>query len=335
LPSGNSSVSRQAVAAQQAFADSEPRWLTSREKSGLGIAQSALGELDKDFKFAESLDGDALQCPLCGTEHHNSFANRFSLGDDRQQCRILIQTLQSELDEARSKTAALLREVEARNFRVAKINALLQTKRGKWRLHDLIDAEGQRRAFDLLAKELDASGEALGKLLFQLDGVKRRLKQLTDPKRKKEIDAYYSQEMIHLLARLNVQTLPPAEAERIRLTLHNTGSDQPRTVLAYYLAFLATMRKYGSTPSCPMIIDTPHQQDQDADNAKRIVECILESQPKDEQLILVAVSLHGAKHEGTEIHLTEPQRLLKPDQYENVGRVFAPYFDQMAHAGSG
>ena len=156
-----------------------------------------------------------------------------------------------------------------------------------------------------------------------------------DPKRKKEIDAYYSQEMIRLLARLNVRTLPPAEAERIRLTLHNTGSDQPRTVLAYYLAFLATMRKYGSTPSCPMIIDTPHQQDQDADNAKRIVECILESQPKDEQLILVAVSLHGAKHEGEEIHLTEPQRLLKPDQYENVGRVFAPFFDQMAHAGSG
>src|SRR5262245_29069038 len=38
LPSGSLSVSREAVATQQAFADSEPRWLTSREKAGLDAA---------------------------------------------------------------------------------------------------------------------------------------------------------------------------------------------------------------------------------------------------------------------------------------------------------
>ncbi|OJU22813.1 MAG: hypothetical protein BGN89_00850 [Alphaproteobacteria bacterium 64-6] len=296
----------------------------------LKVAQAALKELDKDYAYATDIDDDPVQCPTCGTDHHNSFVNRFALVDDQQQCRHFVQMLQSELSTEDGKSQSYLRELEAHNFRVARIEGILQSRKGRWRFQDMIEAEGQRRAFELISTELTAANEKLGVLQGQLDAVKAELKNLLDPGRSKDINAFFAGRMAQFLADLNVLTLPAAESKEIKLTLHNTGSEQPRTVLAYYLAFGDTMREYGSTAECPIVYDTPHQQDQDAENARRIVDCILKSQPDGSQLILAAVSLQGAKHSGKEIKFTVKRQVLQSDKYEEVGKTFAPLLDQMA-----
>lgn len=295
----------------------------------LAVAQAALKELDKDYVFATDVDDDPVQCPTCGTDHDNSFVNRFALVDDQQQCRHFIQMLQSELTTEESKSRGYLRELDTQNFRVAKIEAILEARRGKWRFQDMIDAEGQRRAFELIANELTIANEKLGVLQADLDEIKVQLKALQDPNRAQEIHGYFADKITLLLHRLNVHTLPAAETKEIRLTLHNTGSDQPRTVLAYYLAFGEVMRKFGSTAECPIVYDTPNQQDQDPANARRIVDCILECQPEHSQLILAAVSLQGVQHGGKEIRFTTEKQLLQPDKYAEVGKSFAPLLDQM------
>lgn len=295
----------------------------------LALTQAALKELDKDYVYATKADDDALQCPTCGTEHHNSFVNRFALVDDQQQCRHFVQTLQSELTTEETKAQNCLHELGAQNFRIAKIEAILQSRRGKWRFQDMIDAEGQRRAFELLSRELTVANQKLGVLQAQLDDVKAQLKKLLDPNRTKKINAHFAEKIKFFLKALDVHNLPVSETNEIRLELHNTGSDQPRAVLAYYLAFGETMREFGGTAECPIVYDTPNQQEQDAANARRIIECIVKRQPENSQLILAAVSLQGVKHSGNEIKFTTKKQVLTPEKYDEVSKTFAPLLDQM------
>ena len=52
------------------------------------------------------------------------------------------------------------------------------------------------------------------------------------------------------------------------ITISETGSALPRALLAYYFTFLKIMNIYSTSTFCPIIIDSPNQQEQDKDKNK-------------------------------------------------------------------
>jgi hypothetical protein len=89
------------------------------------------------------------------------------------------------------------------------------------------------------------------------------------------------------------------------------------------------MRAASAPSLCPLIVDSPVQQDQDPDNATRIIKFALERVPNDTQLILGTVSLHGADYDGYVIRTEDKYHLLSSDAYEEVSDLMKPYYAKL------
>ena len=125
--------------------------------------------------------------------------------------------------------------------------------------------------------------------------------------------------MTSYLSALNVQRINLDSAVKIVRKVHDTGSDQPRAVLAYHLALMKTVFRFSSALSAPMIIDSPNQQDQDATNVAAMIALILSSRPDGGQTILGTVSLHDQMVEdGKQIRLIDEFSVLSAADYTKV-----------------
>ena len=83
------------------------------------------------------------------------------------------------------------------------------------------------------------------------------------------------------------------EYNSISCQIKESGSDLSRALLAYYYAILNTMAAYSSTTACPIVIDSPLQNEQDEQNIKKILEFIRDKKPSEMQLILGCVGMDG------------------------------------------
>jgi putative DNA primase/helicase len=95
-------------------------------------------------------------------------------------------------------------------------------------------------------------------------------------------------------------------------------SDLPRALLAYYYSILYLIRGNESGTFCPVVIDSPNQQDQDLPNLKKMLTFIHDRRPKDSQLVLGLVDDCGVSFDGDVIELTQKHALLNKDDYDQV-----------------
>jgi hypothetical protein len=64
----------------------------------LEIAERAVIAIDKDYQFAvENIEGDEIECPLCGTIHDNSIVSRASILADKQQAEDQVNIIKDQL----------------------------------------------------------------------------------------------------------------------------------------------------------------------------------------------------------------------------------------------
>lgn len=100
---------------------------------------------------------------------------------------------------------------------------------------------------------------------------------------------------------------------------------QPRAVLAYTFCILQVMRQRASSAYCPIIIESPIQQEQDAVNHQRTIDFIKRNQPKDSQLILDVVDTKGVDFGGFVISLDQKRHLLREDQFDPAMEETLPF----------
>ena len=107
--------------------------------------------------------------------------------------------------------------------------------------------------------------------------------------------------------------------------IHDQGSDQPRAVLAYTFSILQLMQTRASSAFCPIIIDSPIQQEQDAVNHQRILEFIKKNQPNESQLILGVVDTKNVDFSGDVITLNQKRHVLREDEYNRATEEMMPF----------
>ncbi|MDE4063970.1 hypothetical protein, partial [Phaeobacter gallaeciensis] len=133
--------------------------------------------------------------------------------------------------------------------------------------------------------------------------------------------------IVGTLLALNVGVLSEDDYKSLEKQIKNNalGSDLPRSLLAQYFAFLHTMKKFNDFVGCPMLIDSPFQQEQDATNKTAIFDFILSKRLEDQQMILATISIDefddDKKLEDVTVHKLENKlSLLMPEQFESVKR---------------
>jgi hypothetical protein len=297
------------------------------------LAANALAELDSDYEFLRNTSDAEIVCPTCGTMHTNNFSNKFGLVSDSEACRSLLIEVQHELEIINQQITAARIRYGLFTEEITRINSLLDEQRGDLKLRDLIEGESERlvdAALNDENRDLDAKiGEQDGKS----DEASQTMKSYEDRRYQKPIKDRYFSLMKSFISDLKVPNLSENTYKRIDCTISETGSDLPRALLAYYLAFIHTMRSSTNSSLCPLIIDTPVQQDQDAENAARMIDTCLKGAPPDMQIILGTVGLHDVPYDGYMIKTENKYRLLSKDDYAEVSRQMKPYFAQMLGRG--
>jgi hypothetical protein len=167
----------------------------------------------------------------------------------------------------------------------------------------------------LLAKEDD--------LRKSLAGLEHEFK--VDANRRKDVNEYYQARMKEFLSELSVNVLDVTDYKTFerQIKINALGSDLPRSLLAQYFAFLHTMAKFNPAVACPLVLDSPLQQEQDTDNIKAIFKFILSKRLPQQQLILGTLTTAMMPSEiipsdAKSIHLTEELHLLQPGAYREV-----------------
>lgn len=316
--------------AQRLMADLYSKRTVLQEQ--IDVAASTLAELDEDYEFMRAEMGSEVVCPTCGTTHSNDFANKFGLISDAETCRQFLFELQQEMKIIDSSISSEREKFREFDHSLKRINALLDEERGELKFRDLVESESERRVDDAILRERKDLEGKIGEQDIAIDTAAGKMKEFDDRKFQQTIKDRYFLQMKAFVADLNVPNLSEKAYKAIDCHIHETGSDLPRALLAYYYAFIHTMRAASSSALCPFVIDTPVQQDQDPENAARIISFILNSVPKDMQMILGTVSLHGVDYSGHVVKTTEKLRLLSKHSYEEAKDLINPLYMKILQA---
>lgn len=293
-------------------------------ESQIEIVSNALGEMSSDYKFLEKLD-DHVDCPTCGAAYDVSFAEIFGIALDEGKCEELLRKLQGELQEVNTRIAKMSGEHREHDLETAKVRALLEKKREQVQLKDLIDSESKKKLKTVLQNNLTEANLKTVKIQEEINDLKAKLDAFTSKEKKSEINQEFKTLMKRYLFELSVAGLNEDSYPDFTARVLDQGSDQPRAVLAYGFSILQLMHKRASSAFCPIIIDSPIQQEQDAKNHQKILDFIKNNQPEGSQLILGVVDTKNVDFGGDVIILKDKRHVLREDEYKRASEEMLPF----------
>jgi predicted nucleic acid-binding Zn-ribbon protein len=294
--------------------------------------EGAIRESRLDYKFAvDELNEDEVHCPTCDAVYQNSFAERFAIADDEGRARDMLTQLRGDENDISQDLQDLEDKYQTTRIELSRLTEILETKKQNIQLSDVIQSEGKReveRAFlEHIAQFQKSLDEILGRLQRGEEELKALKKELKDLK--VQIVNFYLQDMNMYLHKLDVHTLKESSYKTIYGRISETGSDQPRALLAYYFSILDTIKKFSPTTFCPIVIDSPNQQAQDRESLKKMISFIFEQLPQDSQLVLGVEDLAGIEPVGTVVELTTKLKVLERTQYEETRAALQPLLDSV------
>ncbi|WDF75225.1 hypothetical protein [Novosphingobium sp. KACC 22771] len=267
--------------------------------------------------------------PTCGTEHKNDVAAKFGLLADAEMCRRIIADSAGELHRVSNKVRDAVSRLGDYEGNIAKINALLEETRNDIKLRDMLEDESVRILDVTIIDEQQALVDAIGEAAHDIEAASGNMNVFDRNSHRKQIQDFFTQRLLEFADELKVAGAFASTTPRLDMSIRDTGSDLPRAQLAYHYAVLHTVRKFSTACMCPIILDTPLQQDQDDDNARRMIHFAIDRRPDDSQLVLGTVKLHGVDYDGHRIETLHENSLLGADGYDDARHLIDPLVDQM------
>lgn len=293
-------------------------------ESQIQIVSNTLGEINSDYKYLANLN-DHVDCPTCGAAYSVSFAEIFGIARDEGKCEELLSKLQDELQNVNGQIAKMSSDHREHDLETAKVRALLEKKREQVQLKDLIDSESKKKLKTVLQNNLTEANLKTFEIQQNIDDLNTKLDAFTSKEKKSEINQEFKTLMKRFLFELSVAGLNEDSYPDFTTRVYDQGSDQPRAVLAYGFSILHLMQKRASSAFCPVIIDSPIQQEQDANNHQNILDFIKNNQPQGSQLILSVVDTKNVDFGGEVITLKEKRHVLREDEYEKAKDELMPF----------
>ncbi len=302
-------------------------------RSQVAIASKAAQELASDFEYAAAATLEAtVDCPTCGATYDNKFVERFAIAEDEDSCQQLLVDLKQELRSIEGRLSDARLTHSEKNSQLQAVDKLLETKRGEVTLRDILENEGKKEVHKILESDIEELNAEIGRLDEVIRAMQKRMNALTNRIRKGEIIAGYGKFLRRYLAALDVQPQPNAVYKRVDARIKECGSDLPRALLAYHFSILQVIHERSSSAFCPIVIDSPNQQDQDPANLNRIYEFIRDEKPKDSQLVLALVDPADVEFGGSVIELKDKYSVLRPEEYDGVYGQMRPLIDASMRA---
>jgi AAA15 family ATPase/GTPase len=293
-------------------------------ESEIAILQRAIRELDDDYVYAEDPETpELIACPTCGTEIENSIRERFGILDDIDYCYALVDQRRKKIVDVVEDERAAEEKYRHVSAELAPVDDLLRRKRHNVTFSEFVSSEGMKDVMSSMSEDING-------LLAREDEINKGLAALSedlkvDAQRKKEINQFYQARMKEFLSSLRVDVLAMSDYKTFekQIKVNALGSDLPRSLLAQHFSFLYTMDKFNPAVICPLLLDSPFQQEQDPDNIGAIFRFIFSRTLSQQQLILSTLTVDNApdgvlRSNAKIIRLSEKLHLLEKSQYDDV-----------------
>lgn len=285
------------------------------------IAKHALAETSRDFEYAATQSG-SVDCPTCGSKYESNFREKFGIALDEYGCTALIDQLNSEEATINARMAQNRARAQVIQNEQTELESLLGQKKSAISLQAVLRGEGQvdvRRALD---EELRASDESLGSATAKVESAKKKAARFSDKKLIAAVKKEYRDYVASFLHEVRVQNVNADRYKQLESGIKETGSVLPRAMLAYYFGILHTVHAHSTSTFCPIIIDSPKQQDTDDVNWQSVLQFLKTFRPPQSQMVLGVVNDHGVQLGGTVIEFTDEQHGLNLSEYDQgVARI--------------
>ncbi|MDG4896483.1 hypothetical protein P9272_23225 [Mesorhizobium sp. WSM4976] len=293
------------------------------------VTKAALAEIDDVFKSAAEHPIE-VECPTCGEHYVNDIATRFHIAADAEALVAALQHAQHEQQRVDKHISTARTSMDEISASISRVQAVLSTRKDGVSLDEVIAAEGRNAAIRVLRDRLKEVEEEIGRIKVSMDGFSRDMKASQDRNRQKAIKDYFAAKLAEFSAELDVRV----DATRIKslsAATHARGSEGPRGLAAYYYAFLHTTHQFGSATFCPIVIDAPNQQGQDAVHLPAIISFLVKRRPKGAQLVLGTEEAVGIGASDAKIISVGKQKLqlLGDREFDAVSEHFRPYLAQL------
>lgn len=293
------------------------------------ISARILEELEDDIAFSKKLSEAEIVCPLCSTVHENDFANRFGLHNDADACRVVFLEAKSKVEKLDAEISRKLKSVPSVQKRIDAIQSILSEVRGQIKLGDMLRDESERLVDTTFEDEQRSIDGDIGLLNQQIAETKSKMEAYNKKEHREKIIKFYADKLRDFCRKIGVQNVPENMWNSVRPPIRETGNRAPRLLLAYNYAVLHTINEFSTSCFCPIVVDTPLQQDPDPENAKRMINFAINQRPAESQLILATGSLHGVDFDGQQIHPNAKEKLLSEEQYEVVRNFMLPFMNSV------
>ena len=132
--------------------------------------------------------------------------------------------------------------------------------------------------------------------------------------------------MKEFLAAVRVDVLAEADYKSFdkQIKTNALGSDLPRSLLAQCFAFLHTMAKFNPAIVCPLVLDSPLQQEQDEENIGAIFKFIMSRVLPGQQLFLGTLNTDNAPKGTIPVDL-EDNRSIRQASSAQKGSILRRY----------
>lgn len=289
-------------------------------ESQINIVKKAIKENQKDLRVLTDDLPDIVSCPTCGAEYENDFSVRFDIAADEQRSHELLTEISKEYSDLIDEIQELEDKLTETSLEKQNVDEILNQKKGELTLKDVIDSSGKNQVRDIFTDKHSELKSMIFDASRAMDKFEKKLGAIVDIKRKNEIIDYFRSTFEKNLNSLDVTTLDKDQYKSILTVIENkeTGSSLPRALIAYFFTFLNVIKKYSDSAFCPIVIDSPNQQEQDEFHIDKIMKFINKNQPDDTQIILSLTDTHGEDFDCKYVKLENKYSLLQADQYDSI-----------------
>ncbi|PRG51628.1 hypothetical protein [Burkholderia gladioli] len=302
-------------------------------KVQLGIAKVAVGELEKDYDYAnDQLESDVLICPLCATRHDNTLLERASLLQDRADAEHQVEELTERQSRTEATISATLSRLDTVREDLAKLNRRFKRLDKDVTLKSILESMGTdsvRRRATAETNEARKRQRDSNKRLYTL---RQELGALIDYDHVDNISRYYRSELralcevLRLKPDFDIETITPLEFRKLRAA--GGGADNLRIRLVYYLALHRVVQHFKTETLAPLVLDTPNQQDQGALNYVGVAAELKRRAVQQTQFIVCATRHEAMSQLEVDSHVIELDegRLLSEAVFDRYEERFIGWF---------
>jgi len=293
----------------------------------VAMLEAAIAELDATFSSSLKHSPD-VECPMCGQHYQNHIADQFELVADKDDLINALLAGRTYLRDANAKISAHRAKLEGISAAIAKIDRILAVRKSDISLRDVVASEGRNEAQRVLRERLSALDADVGARDRSLKECEARMREVDSPSRKSSINGHFGTKLRNAAEILDVR-LPEIASNTLQGVNIGRGSEGPRALAAYYYAFLSTADKFGSSVFCPIVVDAPNQQGQDARHLESILRFLFSNPPQGSQVIVGTETIT----EGADAHVIDvswkKDQVLREDSYEEVAKYLNQFLRQL------